>query len=86
MKYPPLTQEIVDAQADLQTALGMHRCEMDRTLCGFDVDGAVRENYMARALARLQAALAEHLDVQMMHPAIHPDVPHNHDPRALKDG
>jgi hypothetical protein len=77
------TELIMEAQAELQTGLGMHRCEMEPALSGFDADGTVREAYLAKALAFLHVALQQK-GIQMMHPAIHPDVPHNHDPKALK--
>lgn len=74
---------IMEAQADLQVALGIHRVNMDPTLVDLDADGTHREDKMRRALALLHVALQQE-GIQMAYPAIHPDVPHNHDPNALK--
>lgn len=74
-------EELVSAQADLQDALGWHRCEMDQGLKDIMPNAAeFIENRMARCLARLHMLCAE-VGYNMYQPATHPDVPYKHPPQ-----
>lgn len=70
------TQQIMDAQADLQSALGIYRLSIDHAL-GNGVlstqDKIIIEDFMAKSLARLHKLLND-LGRPMYQPATHPDV------------
>lgn len=63
--------EIMDAQADLQTALGLLRCHLAPDMGPADL--TVVEDRLARSLARLHRLLDD-LGRPMYDPATHPEV------------
>lgn len=69
---PAITDEIMDAQADLQTALGIYRLNVQEKITNPKFNGHV-EDRMARCLARLHRLL-DQLGKPMYQPAQHPDI------------
>lgn len=67
MDQATIIEEVIEAQADLQTALGMFRLNRN-------FDPAAIEDRLVRSLARHHTLLAR-LGRPMYDPATHPEVP-----------
>ncbi len=76
LQRPDIITQVMDAQADLQTALGFLRLDI-QNMADLDVDMERHDSYiedrMAKSLARLHQLL-DQLGNPMYKPATHPDV------------